>query len=175
MLIIKIVEKGIGYFSSIAMLMLMLGALCLLGMVFREEGIAGVWNTISKDVTGVTLKFIPVLVVFFVITGVINHLQQRHSKEFEDTLAGKKGTFKMAILAALMPGPAGGQQLQEAWNKSGPNKTKSLLCLTAMMALSINAILFRSKVLGGPLTMIWFLMGLALFFQVWIICKIKWG
>ena len=79
----------------------------------------------------------------------------------------------MIALAASLPGPAGGKQLQDAWNDKDSNKTKLLVCLVGMMALNVNMILFRSKVLGGPLTLIWFTMAFVLLAQVWLVCRFK--
>lgn len=170
---VGIVEKTIAYFSEIAIVLLGIAAVSLLLVIFREEGIIGVWNTIRHDITGVTVKFIPVIIVFFTITGALDHLQKRHSKEFDDIVSGRKGTVKMVALAASLPGPAGGRQLQEAWNDKNSDKTKLLLCLVGMMALNINVLLFRSKVLGGPLTLIWLCMALVMLGEVWLVCRFK--
>lgn len=173
MFIVKFAEKMIAYFSEIAILLLGIAAMSLLVVIFREEGLLGVWKTIRVDVIGVTVKFIPIIIVFFTITGAIDHLQHRHPQKFKDIIAGKNGTAMMIGLAAAMPGPAGGQQLQDAWNGQDVNRTKILLCLVGMMALSINTILFRSKVLGGPLTLIWLSIALALLGQVWVVGRLK--
>lgn len=173
MFVVKFVEKAVAYFSEIAILLLGIAAVGLLVVIFREEGLLGVWRTIKVDVVGITVKFIPVIIVFFVITGAINHLQHRYPQQFKDIIAGKSGTVMMVGLAALMPGPAGGQQLQDAWNEQDNHRTQVLLCLVAMMALSVNTILFRAKVLGGPLTLIWMSIAMALFGQVWAISKLK--
>lgn len=173
MFIVKIIEKTIAYFSEIAILLLGIAALSLLVIIFREEGGIGVWNTIKTDIAGVTIRFIPVIAVFFTITGALNHLQKRHAEEFRNIISGKNGMIKMVALAAALPGPAGGQQLQDAWNDKDSNKTKLMLCLVGMMALNINVLLFRSKVLGGSLTLIWLGIALALFAQVYLVCRFK--
>jgi len=165
----KIISKS----SQIALLILALGAIFLLLQIYGEEGVIGIWKTFRVDVIDATKKFIPILIIFFTITGALDHLQKRHEKEFNDIITGKSGTVKMVALAASLPGPAGGQQLQDAWNKKDSNKTKLLLCLVGMMAFNINMVLFRSKVLGGELTLIWLAMSCALIFQVWLICKLK--
>ena len=153
---IKIVEKAITLFSEIAIPLLWVAAVALLVWIFHDEGLTGVWSTIKVDVVKVTIRFIPVIVVFFLITGAINHLAKAHPKEFGETLAGKNGTTKMVILATLMPGPAGGQQMQEAWKNPSTDKTKFLVCFVAMMALGINIFIFRARVLG----------------EVWVVGKI---
>lgn len=173
MFAVKMIEKTIAYFSEIAIFLLGLGALFLLIVIFREEGIIGVWNTLKTDITGVTVKFIPVIIVFFTITGALNHLQKRHTEEFKAIISGKKGTVKMVALAAALPGPAGAQQLQDAWKDTDSNKTKLMLCLVGMMALNVNVLLFRSKVLGGQLTLIWLGIACALFVEVWLVCRYK--
>ena len=166
-------EKTIAYFSEISILILGLAGFFLLAVIFKEDGVSGVWDTVRTDVWGIFLKYIPVLLVFFTITGALTHLQKRHADEFHDIVAGKKGTVKMVLLAAALPGPAGGKQLQDAWNLKDSNKTKLLLCLVGMMALNVNLILFRSKVLGGPLTLIWFGIAFTLLLEIWVICKFK--
>lgn len=173
MLIVKLVEKVVSYFSGVAIFLLGAAAVFLLVVIFREEGLVGLWNTVKVDIAGVMVKFIFVLVVFFVITGALNHLQKQHREKFRAIISGKEGTTKMIVLAAAMPGPAGGQQLQDAWNDNGIDKTKVLLCLVGMMALGINTILFRAKVLGGPLTLIWMSMAFLLLAQVWFVCRFK--
>lgn len=171
MTIIKLVEKVIAYFSEIAIFLLGIAALALLVVIFREEGLLGVWETIRVDVTGIAIKFVLILIIFFVITGSINHLYAKHPKTFEDIIAGKHGVVTMLGLSSAMTGPAGAQQLHDEWNKQGVNKTNVLLCLTSMMALGVNIFIFRAKVLGGPLTLIWVGMGLIFLAQVWVVCK----
>ena len=173
MVIIKMLEKTIAYFSEISIMLLGLVGFILLVVIFKEDGISGVWDTVRVDVFGIFIKYIPVLLVFFTITGALNHLQKKHSEEFHDIVSGKKGTVKMVLLAAALPGPAGGKQLQDAWNLKDSNKTKLLLCLVGMMALNVNLILFRSKVLGGPLTLIWFGIAATLLFEIWAVSKLK--
>jgi len=173
MILIKILEKTIAYFADISILLLGIGGLALLAVIFKEEGITGVWSTIRVDILGIVIKYIPVLIVFFTITGALSHLQGHHAKEFKDIVSGKQGTIKMVALAAALPGPAGGKQLQDAWNLKDSNKTKLLLCLVGMMALNVNLILFRSKVLGGQLTLIWLCMAVMFLVQVWLVCKCK--
>ncbi len=173
MLIVKMIKKVITYFSSIAILILGIASVALLIIIFKEEGIMGVWITMKSDMKVVTIKFIPVLIVFFTITGALNHLQSKHSDEFKGILAGKKGTVKMVLLAASLPGPAGGQQLQDVWNEKGSDKTNLLICLVGMMALNSTMVLFRSKVLGGPLTLIWLSLATIFLFEVWFVCRFK--
>ena len=138
MIVLRLIEKLVTYFSSIAILLMGLGALALLGVIWSEEGAMGVWNTLSKDVVSVTIKFIPVILVFFTITGALNHLQKNHKERFNNIITGKEGTFKMIALASCLPGPAGGKQLQDAWNTPQADRTKILMCLVGMMALGIN-------------------------------------
>ena len=168
---IKIIEKMITVASNMAIPLLWVSAIALLTWIFKDEGLAGIWTTIKVDVVKVTLRFIPVIVVFFLITGSINHLAKSHQKEFGDTLAGKNGTVKMVVLATLMPGPAGGQQMQEAWKNPDTNKAKFLVCFVAMMALGVNIFIFRARVLGGSLTLLWFGMALIFLAQVWFVGK----
>ncbi len=173
MLIVKMFEKGMIFFSEIMFLILGVAALSLLVVIGREEGVIGVWNTLRVDVLGMLVRFITVLVIFFTIAGSLNHLQRRHSERFKNIISGNEGTTKMLALAATLPGPAGGKQLKDAWEDPTSNKTKVMLCLVAMMALGVNSLVFRAKVLGGPLTMIWIFTAFMLLFQVWIVCKLK--
>ena len=173
MFVIKIFEKIVTYFSSIAIFLLGIAAVYLLYVIFREEGLIGVWNTIKIDILGVFIKFTWTLIVFFTITGALDHLQKKHTQEFKDIVSGRKGTVKMVSLAASLPGPAGGKQLHDEWDEKGSDRTKLLLCLVGMMALNVNVLLFRSKVLGGQLTLIWMGMAMALFLQVWLVCRFK--
>ncbi|NDE68264.1 hypothetical protein EB052_01515 [bacterium] len=171
-LVVKFAEKAISYFAGIALVILCLTAFALFVIIFREEGVMGVTSTLKNEVLRGTLSFVPILALFFGIMGAVSHLQKRHPDEFKDIMEGKRGTTLMVILAAAMPGPAGGEQLQSAWN-SKINRTNTILCLTSMMALGMNTILFRAKVLGGPLTLIWIGIAFSIFLQVWLVCKLK--
>jgi hypothetical protein len=170
--ILKFAGSLIGLFSKLVIFVLAGVAIYLLITIFVKEGLSGVRDTIKIDVAGMVIKFIPIMVVFFVMAGSINHLATKNPQEVKDILAGKKGKIMMMALAASMPGPAGGLQLQHSWNAGG-NKVNVLLSLVAMMALGITTLLFRAKVLGPQLTVIWLFMGLILLGQVWLVCKIS--
>ena len=167
----SIVGKAITAFSNLAVPAMGVAALGLLVWVYQEEGIAGVWTTLRVDVLKLSAKFVWVCLIFFVIAGTINHQAKKHQKEFGDTLAGKNGMIRMIILATVMPGPAGGQQLQEEWKNPTTDKTKVLVCLCAMMSLGITIFIFRGKVLGPQLTMIWIGMAWVFLIEVWAVTK----
>ncbi len=166
-------ERLVNYFSSIALALLFAGAVILLGVIYWEEGVTGVWHTLRNDVAGVLWNFKVVLAVFFVITGAINHLQERHPQKFQDIMAGKWGTAPVVLLAAAMPGPAGGEQLQKAWSDRATNRLYVLLGLVGMMGLGMNSLLFRARVLGGPLTLIWLMLASKTLIEVWLVMKFR--
>ncbi|MBI3638128.1 hypothetical protein HY227_00070 [Candidatus Wolfebacteria bacterium] len=146
-------------------------AIYLLFIIFKEEGWGGVWTTLRVDTLRVLVKFLILIVVFFLITGAINHWCQRHPERISEIISGKDGKIKMIVLSMVLPGPAGGEQLQNEWNNGG-NKTNVILCLIGMMALGFNVIVFRAKVLGTNLILIWIGIAIAIFIQVYLICKI---
>lgn len=173
MVFIKFFEKAISYFSEIALILFGIAAIFLLLAIFRDEGFAGVWSTLKVDVYQILVKFIVILAIFFVITGSLNHLQKRHPEDFRKILAGEKGKLPMILLAMVMPGPAGAGQLKQAWEMPDCNKTNVMLALTAMMALGINIYIYRARLLGGPLVLIWTIMAITLLAQVWLVCRFK--
>lgn len=170
---VKLIGKCIVILSSSGMWLLSLAAVCLLFLIFKEEGLAGVWSTITVDVAGTLSKFMLMLIVFFTITGSINHLQKQHPEGFREVVSGKYGTVPMVLLSMVMPGPAGGKQLQDAWNTPGADKAVLILCLTAMMGGSITMFMFRSKFIGPTLTLVWVGIVSCVLFQVWFIGKIR--
>jgi hypothetical protein len=170
---LKLLEKVVLWFSEIAVGLLGAAAAYLLFVIYREEGFAGVIATIRGDIASLFIRYIPVLLVFFAITGALNHLQARHAEDFRKIISGKNGRLSMIILAASLPGPAGGKQIQDGWNDGSIDKTNVLLCLFVMMAMGVNTLLFRAKVLGGPLTLIWLAMASCFLVQVWLVCLAK--
>lgn len=168
----ELLGRLVGIASKAGIIVLFLAAIGLLLLIFREEGLAGVWSTIKVDTAKVLGKFVFVMIVFFVITGAINHLQKRHPNEFQKAINGDYGMVFMLWAAALTPGPSGGQQLQDAWNTPGVKKANVLLCLTAMMAASITMFLFRAKFIGPTLTLIWTGIAVGLLLEVWAIGRV---
>ena len=170
-MLIKLTEKFILCLSRGGIFLLSAAAIALLLIIFKEEGLIGVWTTLRVDVLGVLSKFMVMLVIFFTITGAVNHLHKRHPEKFREIVSGKYGTVAMVALAAVMPGPAGGKQLQEAWSMPGVSKADLLLCLTAMMGASIIMFMFRSAFIGPILTLVWVGLISGLLIEVWLIGK----
>ena len=170
---IKGVEKVIHLLSEGGIYLLLSAAVGLLALIFYEEGSAGVWATISVDVAEVLGKFVVMMAIFFTITGSINHLYKTHPGKFHEVISGKYGMVAMISLAAIMPGPAGGQQLQDAWNTPGTDRVNVLLCLAAMMGASITMFMFRSKFIGTTLTLIWFGIAVSFIAQIWAVGRMK--
>jgi len=172
MSLINLIGRGIIIFSNLAIPALGVAAAGLLFWIYKEEGLVGVVNTLRGDVLKMAAKFVVVCLIFFVIAGAISHQARRHPKQFGDTLAGKNGMVRMIILATVMPGPAGGQQLQEEWKDPSTDKTKVLVCLCAMMSLGITIFIFRGKVLGPQLTLIWIGMAWVFLIEVWAVMRV---
>ncbi|HEX8947196.1 MAG TPA: hypothetical protein VF829_03225 [Candidatus Paceibacterota bacterium] len=148
----KLIERFIVVFSQAGIWILTLTAVGLLFLIFKNEGLAGVWATIKVDVAKVVVKFALMLVIFFVITGSMNHLVRNNPGEFRKWASGEHGTLSMVLVSIVMPGPAGGQQLRDAWKLPETDKATLILCLVAMMGGSVTMFMFRSQFIGPLLT-----------------------
>jgi len=144
----------------------------LLFLIYREEGFSGVWATLSIDVMRMVKGFAVILAIFFILTGAVNHLTKSHPQEFREIVTGKYGTTAIIALSVVMPGMAGGKQLQEAWNMPGTDKATLIICLVAMMGGSLTMYIFRAAFIGPNLTIIWTGILICLLTQVWILGKI---
>ena len=147
-------------------------ALVLLIWVYQREGWSGLAENFCQDIWLSTKRFAMIVAIFIIITGSINHLSRKNPTVVKDLIAGKYGLVVMNIVAMSLPGPAGAEQLREAWGNGG-NRCQVVICLTAMMAMGITMFIFRSKFLGGSLTLVWMGIACTLLIQVWAVCQLK--
>jgi hypothetical protein len=164
---VKFLTKAVSYCGGIGVVILWIMGAVLLAMIFRDEGLKGIISTFKVDILRVTIKYISILFIFFTIAGAVDHLQRRHDQEFKRLVGGEHGPVIMMMLGSVLPGPAGAKQMHDGWHGDG-NKRYILLALTSMMALGMNTLIFRSKLLGGELTLIWMGMALAFLGQVYV-------
>ena len=169
----KLFGMIVGMLSKATIFILGFAAIALFIVIFKTEGLSGVWNTLKLDVTGIAMKYMTILVIFFLLAGSINHLAKQNPKEVTSILSGEKGKIAMLVLAASMPGPAGGVQMQQAWKNGVVSKANLALCLVAMMGLGITTLLFRATALGPQLTGLWLIMAFILLGQVWLVGKVS--
>ena len=106
--------------------------------------------------------------IFLILAAAVSHLADRHPETVRKMARGEYGTVAMVSLSMVMPGMAGGEQLQNAQNDPKTDKAKVLLCLVGMMGLNITMFMFRAALIGPELTLIWVGMGSWLLFQVWL-------
>ncbi len=159
-------EKSFCFFVGVAFI--------LYALIFKQEGWEkGVCQAFYKDLVVTAIRFAPVCAMIIVIMAAITHLDKAeiNAGVSEKIIAGKYGEFTAVIVSAMMPGGAGGGQLKTAW-ESGENRANVLVCLHAMMALSLNGFMFRSAALEWKLSLIWAGMASAMLVQVYLIGKI---
>jgi len=75
-------------------------------------------------------------------------------------------------LSLAMPSMAGAQQLKNAQEDPGTDKTKVALCLVGMMGLNITMFFFRGRLIGPELTLAWVGIGIGLLLEVWAAGKV---
>jgi hypothetical protein len=167
--LIKIIEKALLVVSQASMYILGAMAVGLLLMIFYEEGVSGVWSTITIDMAKMAPKFLIIFAVIIVITGSVNHLARKHPETVRDIIRGNYGIVTMLVLATTMPGAAGGQQVQDAWNTPNINRTNVLLCLVATMGAAMMMFMFKAMFIGPTLTLIYASLISGLMIQVWVI------
>lgn len=151
----KIMEKILSFISGASIYILVAMAAGLLFFIWYEEGIIGVWSTIAVDMTKMAPKFLVLFFVIIVITGSLNHIARKHPEKSQEIIQGKYGMVTMLVLAGIMPGAAGGQQVQDAWNTPHTNRTNVLLCLVATMGAGMLMFMFKGPFIGPTLTIIY--------------------
>ncbi len=169
---IKFFERAIGIVSGAMSYILALAAIGLLLWIYQREGFGGLLEAVTIQIKNVAIKYAWIVFMFIVIAGAIDHLAKKNPEDVKDLISGKRGEAPMIIVSTILPGPAGANQLREEW-ESGENRGNVIVCLTAMMALSITMFIFRARFLGGQLTLIWVGIAGVMLFQVWFVCKLK--
>ena len=169
----RIIERFAVFFAEGLFYVIIAACIWLLTIITKEEGFKGLTETIGVDVFGMLKRMTPMILAFFFLAGSLGYWSKQHPDRFKNIMSGREGVVKMLALSSVLPGPAGCQQLKETWEDPACDKASTIMCLVAMMGLSVNAMAFRAKLLGGELTLAWVCMCLFLLFEVWVFFRLR--
>ncbi|MFI5205848.1 MAG: hypothetical protein ACHQVK_02815, partial [Candidatus Paceibacterales bacterium] len=146
-------------------------AVGFLWWIYSREGFSGLRNAFCDEIRIAAVKFTVICIVFILVVGSVDHLAKKNPETVKELISGKRGWLPMIAASVFIPGVGVSDQLREEWEE-GSHRSNVIVCLAAMMLLSVTTFMFRASFLGSQLTLIWIVIGLVILILIWLITRL---